>query len=209
MNKRNFDNIMLEQLDSVEKGTRLLLHSCCAPCSSACLERLKDFFKITVLYYNPNIDERAEYEKRKAEQIRFLRETGWAEILDCDHDNEAFEQAARGLENQPERGKRCYACYRLRIEKTARVAKENGFSWFGTTLTLSPLKNVDWLNEIGENAGGRYALNYLYSDFKKKGGYVRSLELSKEYGLYRQDFCGCKFSKAERERQKQKGQKQE
>ena len=193
--KENFDRLMQEQMKKVEKGTPLLLHSCCAPCSSACLERLKDVFQVTVLYYNPNIDEEKEYEKRKAEQIRFLRETGWAEILDCDHDAQAFIEMARGLENEPERGARCYACYALRLEKTAQVAKEKGFSWFGTTLTLSPHKNAEWLNEIGQKVGGRYEVNYLFSDFKKQGGYYRSIDLSKEYNLYRQDFCGCKFSK--------------
>lgn len=186
---------MQEQLKGVEKGTRLLLHSCCAPCSSTCLERLKEYFTVTVLYYNPNIDEKEEYEKRKAEQIRFLKETGWADFLDCDHDAEAFATMSKGLEQEPERGKRCYLCYGLRLEKTAEVAKANGYDWFATTLTLSPHKNAEWLNEIGENAGGRYALNYLYTDFKKKGGYYRSVEFSDEYNLYRQDFCGCKFSK--------------
>ena len=193
--KKNFDRLMQEQMKSVEKGTPLLLHSCCAPCSSACLERLKDVFKITVFYYNPNIDEVAEYEKRKAEQIRFLRETGWADILDCDHDAKAFAEMSKGLESEPERGVRCYRCYALRLEKTAQAAKENGFLWFGTTLTLSPHKNAEWLNEIGQKAGDVYGINYLYSDFKKQGGYYRSIDLSKEYGLYRQDFCGCKFSK--------------
>ena len=193
--KRNYDKEMQEILDGVEQGTRLLLHSCCAPCSSACLERLKDVFSITVLYYNPNIDEEEEYEKRKSEQIRFLEETGWAEILDCDHDKEAFERIANGLETEPERGKRCYACYALRLEKTAQIAKEKGFSFFGTTLTLSPYKNAEWLNEIGEKVAGRYEVNYLFSDFKKKGGYHRSIELSSQYGLYRQDFCGCKYSR--------------
>ena len=182
-------------MQKVQKGEKLLLHSCCAPCSSACLERLASVFDITILYYNPNIDEREEYEKRKAEQIRFLQETGLAKFLDCDHESEAFEAIAQGLEQEPERGKRCYLCYQLRLEKTAKIAKENGFSYFATTLTLSPHKNADWLNEIGEKVGGRYALNYLVTDFKKQGGYLRSLQLSKEYGLYRQDFCGCKYSK--------------
>lgn len=186
---------MQEQIKGIERGTPLLLHSCCAPCSSACLERLKETFDVTVLYYNPNIDEEAEYEKRKAEQIRFLKETGWAKILDCDHDAQAFSELAKGLENEPERGARCYRCYALRLEKTAQEAQKNGFSWFATTLTLSPHKNADWLNEIGEKAGKRVGLNYLYSDFKKQGGYYRSIDLSKEYGLYRQDFCGCKYSK--------------
>ncbi len=194
-NKVNYDKKMQAQLATAKEGATLLLHSCCAPCSSACLERLKDFFKITVLYYNPNIDEKEEYEKRKAEQIRFLRETGWADFLDCDYDGEAFEEMAKGLEKEPERGKRCYLCYRLRIDETARIAKERGFDYFATTLTLSPLKNVDWLNEIGETAGSRYEVKYLFSDFKKGGGYYRSTALSKEYELYRQNFCGCRFSK--------------
>ncbi len=193
--KRNYEKEMLAQIAALPDKPKLLLHSCCAPCSSACLERLKDFFQVTVFYYNPNIDAREEYEKRKAEQIRFLRETGWAEVLDCDHDAAAFARIAQGYETEPERGARCYRCYRLRLEKTAEAAVKNGFFWFATTLTLSPLKNVDWLNEIGAEVGGRYALNYLFSDFKKKNGYLRSIELSKEYGLYRQDFCGCKYSK--------------
>lgn len=195
MNKVNYDKKMIEQTAKAKEGATLLLHSCCAPCSSACLERLKDKFKITVLYYNPNIDEEEEYQKRKAEQIRFLQETGWAEFLDCDHDAEAFAKMARGLENEPERGKRCYACYALRLQKTAETAKEKGFDYFATTLTLSPHKNADWLNEIGEKEGGRYEVNYLFSDFKKQGGYYRSTALSVEYNLYRQDFCGCKYSK--------------
>lgn len=195
--KRNYEKEMLAQINGVERGEKLLLHSCCAPCSSACLERLKEFFSVTVVYYNPNIDDRAEYEKRKAEQIRFLQQTGWAEFIDCDQDATAFTDAITGLEEEPERGKRCYVCYRLRLEKTARLAKEKGFSWFATTLTLSPYKNAEWLNEIGETLGKAYGVNYLYTDFKKKGGYHRSIELSKEYGLYRQDFCGCRFSKRE------------
>lgn len=195
MNKMNYDKKMIEQMSNAKEGATLLLHSCCAPCSSACLERLKDKFKITVLYYNPNIDEEEEYQKRKAEQIRFLQETGWAEFLDCDHDAEAFAKMAQGLENEPERGKRCYACYALRLQKTAELAKEKGFDYFATTLTLSPHKNAEWLNEIGEREGGRYAVNYLFSDFKKQGGYYRSTALSVEYNLYRQDFCGCKYSK--------------
>lgn len=197
--KRNYELMMNEQLKNIPKGEKLLLHSCCAPCSSTCLERLKDYFQITVLYYNPNIDEREEYEKRKAEQIRFLQETGWADFLDCDHEPSVFFNAVSGMEDLPERGNRCYVCYELRLDKTARMAKENGYAWFATTLTLSPYKNAAWLNEIGEKVGGRYALNYLYTDFKKKGGYHRSIELSNEYGLYRQDFCGCKFSKRDYE----------
>ena len=193
--KENYEQKMLSQISKIEKGTKLLLHSCCAPCSSACLERLKDHFSITVLYYNPNIGSEEEYQKRKAEQIRLLKETGWAEIIDCDYDKGAFDEMVKGCENEPERGKRCYLCYKLRLEKTGKTAKEKGFDYFATTLTLSPLKNTAWLNEIGQEVAGRYGVNYLFSDFKKKGGYLRSIELSKEYGLYRQDFCGCEFSK--------------
>ncbi len=192
---RNYENEMLALMAQIPKGERLLLHSCCAPCSSACLERLKDTFEVTVLYYNPNIDDRAEYEKRKAEQIRFLEETGWADFLDCDHDSAAFEKMAKGLEEEPERGKRCYLCYALRLNKTAETAKKNGFAWFATTLTLSPHKNAEWLNELGASAAKAQGINYLPTDFKKKGGYPRSIELSKEYNLYRQDFCGCKYGK--------------
>lgn len=197
--KRNYDKEMISQMQGVQKGERLLLHSCCAPCSSACLERLKDTFSITVLYYNPNIDEREEYEKRKAEQIRFLKETGYASFLDCDHDALAFARIAQGYENERERGARCYLCYNLRLDKTAQIAKKNGFSWFATTLTLSPHKNAEWLNELGEKAAEKYGVSYLYSDFKKQGGYLRSIRLSEEYSLYRQDFCGCKYSKTRAE----------
>ena len=193
-NKRNYDKEMTELIARIPKGERLLLHSCCAPCSSACLQRLKEHFSVTVFYYNPNIDLDEEYQKRKAEQLRFLQQTGWADILDCDHDKQAFERLVQGYENEPERGKRCALCYRLRLEKTAQAAKENGFEWFCTTLTVSPYKNADWLNEIGQELGDRYGLNYLLSDFKKQGGYLRSTKLSAQYGLYRQDFCGCKYS---------------
>ncbi len=193
--KINYDLRMQEQLKGIQKGTPLLLHSCCAPCSSACLERLKEVFSVTVLYYNPNIEDEGEYQKRKQEQIRFLQETGWATFLDCDHEAEQFAAIARGMEEEPERGARCYRCYALRLSKTAQVAKERGFAYFATTLTLSPHKNAEWLNEIGQKEGTRYEVNYIFSDFKKGGGYYRSIDLSKEYGLYRQDFCGCQYSK--------------
>ena len=193
--KINYEEKMLNQIESAKKGAKLLLHSCCAPCSSACLERLKEYFQITVLYYNPNIEQEEEYEKRKSEQIRYLKETGWADFLDCDHDKSAYEEIAKGYESEPERGARCYRCYALRLDKTGQVAKENAFDYFATTLTLSPHKNAEWLNQIGEEVAGRYGVSYLFSDFKKKGGYLRSIALSKEYNLYRQDFCGCKYSK--------------
>lgn len=193
--KINYEEKMLKMIEAAPKGARLLLHSCCAPCSSACLERLFKHFQITVFYYNPNVEAKEEYEKRKAEQIRFLKETGYAEFLDCDHDKAAFEEIAKGFENEPERGKRCYRCYKLRLDRTAKTAKEEGFRYFTTTLTLSPYKNAEWLNELGERAGKEYGVDYLFSDFKKKNGYRRSIELSAEYGLYRQDFCGCEFSR--------------
>jgi predicted adenine nucleotide alpha hydrolase (AANH) superfamily ATPase len=200
--KRNFEQEMLNEMERVEKGTKLLLHSCCAPCSSACLERLKDSFDITILYYNPNIDSDEEYQKRKAEQIRFLQETGWAKFIDCDHEKERFVKMAQGLENEPERGKRCYLCYGMRLERTAETAKKLGFDYFATTLTLSPHKNAEWLNALGEEMEKRYGVGYLHSDFKKQGGYYRSIDLSKEYDLYRQDFCGCVYSKRQKEENK-------
>lgn len=185
--------------ENAPKGTRLLLHSCCAPCSSACLEILHLYFDVTVLYYNPNIDDEGEYLKRKAEQIRFLKETGWGKIEDCDYDEEAFEKIAEGLENESERGRRCYKCYALRMRKTAEEAAKKSFDYFTTTLSLSPYKNSAWINEIGRELEREYGVKFLPSDFKKQGGYLRSITLSKEYGLYRQDFCGCRFSKAETE----------
>ena len=184
--KENYDKKMTELLKDLPKGTPLLLHSCCAPCSSACLETLKEHFELTVCYYNPNIG----------------KETGWAKLLDCDHDAAAFIGIARGLEEEPERGRRCYRCYKLRLDAAAEAAKKNGFQWFCTTLTLSPYKNAEWLNELGQAAGERFGVHFLPSDFKKRGGYYRSLELSQSYGLYRQDFCGCVYSKAETEKRK-------
>ena len=200
--KENYDKKMTEILKNLDTGTPILLHSCCAPCSSTCLERLKDQFEISVLYYNPNIDDEEEYEKRKAEQLRFLALTDGGKLVDCKHDKEAFAKLAEGLENEPERGKRCYLCYELRLRETARMAKELGISWFCTTLSLSPYKNAEWLNEIGSRVGKEYGVNYLVSDFKKRGGYLRSVEISEEYRLYRQDFCGCKFSKKQRENER-------
>lgn len=200
--KENYDKKMAEIFKTLDTGTPILLHSCCAPCSSTCLERLKEQFEISVLYYNPNIDDKEEYEKRKAEQVRFLELTGSGTLVDCEHDKESFSKMSQGLENEPERGKRCYLCYELRLRETARVAKELGFSWFCTTLSLSPYKNADWLNEIGVRVGKEYGVNYLVSDFKKRGGYLRSVEISDEYGLYRQDFCGCEFSKKQREKER-------
>lgn len=194
MNQVNYDKLMQEILrDGV--GKTLLLHSCCAPCSSYCLEEVARTMRTTVFYFNPNLDSREEYDKRKAEQIRLLRETGLAELLDCDYSPELYEAAVTGLEREPEGGGRCKVCFELRLRKTAEKAKEGGYDFFGTTLTVSPLKNAKLINEIGFALEEELGVKYLPSDFKKRGGYLRSIELSREHGLYRQDYCGCKFSK--------------
>lgn len=194
-------------MSSTKEGSTLLLHACCAPCSSACLERLSNFFKITIIYYNPNITEEKEYLKRLEELKNFIQKIKVKypiNIIDTRYDPKEFFEISKGLEKEKERGKRCYKCYELRLEETAKVAKENNFDFFATTLTLSPYKKTDWLNEIGENLSNKYQTSYLYSDFKKKNGYKRSIELSKKYNLYRQDYCGCIYSKLEREEEKNK-----
>lgn len=190
--KTDYDKLMQSQILSAGAGKRLLLHCCCAPCSSACLERLCGDFKVTVLFYNPNIEDQ-EYERRKAELIRFINETGQADFLDCDHDENEFLDLVRGLESEREGGKRCLKCFELRLEKTARLADGFGYDFFATTLTISPLKNAKAINEIGEKI--QKGAKWLYSDFKKRNGYLRSIELSKEHNLYRQDYCGCVFSR--------------
>ena len=190
---------ILNSLDLNNKKT-LLLHSCCAPCSSAVLERISKYFKITILFYNPNITDYSEYLKRKDELKRLIKEVGYdIEVMDCDYDKEKFISMALGLEDKKEGDIRCYKCYKLRLEKTALVAKENNFDYFTTTLSISPYKNSKWLNEIGKELSDKYKVNYLYADFKKKNGYKRSIELSNIYHLYRQDYCGCIYSKVERE----------
>lgn len=204
MNAVNYDKLMQEELKGA-RDKRLLLHSCCAPCSSHCLSELSPQIGVTVLYYNPNLDCAGEYEKRKREQLRFLRETGLADFLDCDYAPEEYLAAVRGLEEEKEGGARCAVCFRLRLERTAREAKARGFDYFATTLTVSPLKNAKLINTIGFAVAEEVGVRYLPSDFKKRGGYLHSVKLSEEYGLYRQDYCGCAFSKAERERQKEKG----
>ena len=194
MNRIDRHKQMLQIMEGIPKGTPLLLHSCCGPCSTRCLELLKNTFSVTVFYYNPNITDSAEYEKRKGEQIRLLRETGWADLLDCDHKPAEFFAAARGMEGEREGGARCYECYKLRLYRTARTAKEKGFPWFCSTLSVSPHKNAAWLNEIGARAAEEYGVQWLFSDFKKQNGYLRSVELAQEHGLYRQNYCGCIFS---------------
>lgn len=204
MNRRNYQKELEQILQAqTENGTvpHLLLHSCCAPCSSYVIEYLSSYFHITVFYYNPNLYPDEEYEKRVKEQIRFLQEFPAeypVRFLCGDYDKETFYEGVKGLEQEKEGGKRCMFCYRLRLFETAKRAKETNADYFTTTLSISPLKNAETLNEIGEAAAKAYGVPYLNSDFKKKNGYRRSVELSREYGLYRQDYCGCVFSRAER-----------
>lgn len=194
MNANNYNLLMENQISALDKKPSLLLHCCCAPCSSACLERLKEFFDITVFFYNPNIGD-GEYLKRKAELLRLISETGWAKTADCGHDPAEYYSAVRGLESEKEGGKRCEACFALRLAKTAETAEKLGCDYFATTLTISPLKNAALINRIGEQLAEDKSVQWLYSDFKKRGGYLRSLRLSEQYGLYRQSYCGCEFSK--------------
>lgn len=194
MNRVNFHERMLEILPSVPRGERLLLHSCCGPCSTRCIEALKDAFRVTVLYYNPNITDPAEYAKRKAEQVRFLQESGWADLLDCPYDPQEFFAAAKGFEGEPEGGERCTRCFALRLMYTAQAAKREGFGWFGTTLSVSPHKDAARLNALGERIAAQTGIRWLYADFKKQNGYLRSTELARQYHLYRQNYCGCIFS---------------
>lgn len=209
MNKKNYQKEM-EQIIKKEqdqgKVPALLLHSCCAPCSSYVLEYLSEYFRITVFYYNPNIFPEEEFEKRIAEQKRLIEQIPAGHpirFLAGDYDKEKFYEMARGLEEVPEGKERCFQCYELRLRKTAEEALRGGFDYFTTTLSISPLKNADKLNEIGRRLAEQFGIAYLPSDFKKKNGYKRSTELSQQYGLYRQDYCGCIYSKLERERQKE------
>ena len=193
----NYELEMEKQIKNIEEGTKLLLHACCAPCSSAVLERLANHFKITIFYYNPNITDMVEYHKRVDELKRLvslIKPKYKVSILEGRYNPEEFFEIAKGLENEPERGARCFKCYKLRLEETASVASTLNYPYFCTTLTLSPHKNCNWINEIGEELDKKYESCYLYSDFKKKEGYKRSIELSREYDLYRQDYCGCIYS---------------
>lgn len=207
-NKVNYQkrlDALLSQLQAEKRVPNLMLHSCCAPCSSYVLEYLSQYFSITVFYYNPNITPRTEYEHRKTEQLRLIREGDWKHpvtVLDCDWEPQAFSEIAKGLEQEPEGGRRCLRCFDLRLRKTAEAAKNGSYDYFTTTLSISPLKDAQKLNEIGEALAEEYGVFYLPSDFKKKEGYKRSVELSQKYRLYRQDYCGCIFSKQEREAQK-------
>ena len=192
--KVNYDLIFQDIINILETKPTILLHSCCGPCSTAVIAALKDYFDITVYYYNPNIEPKEEYEKRKKEQIRFLNEIKYVNYIDCDYDNESFKEIAKGLEKEKEGGPRCSKCFYLRMKGTALKAKENNFDYFGTTLTVSPHKNSQIINEIGKQIQEELDIKYLYSDFKKHDGYLKSIELAKKYNLYRQDYCGCSYS---------------
>ena len=198
--KINYDKVLEELIKNLDGKPTLLLHSCCGPCSSYVITYLKDYFKITVLYYNPNIEPEAEYLKRKGEQIKLIQELNDNDVtlLDIDYDNKSYRDKVKGREEDREGGLRCHLCYELRLNKTAQIAKEKGFDYFGTTLTVSPYKNAQVLNHIGETLANTYNIKWLYSDFKKNDGYKKSIELSKKYALYRQDYCGCEFSKIQR-----------
>ena len=201
MNKRNFQHELDNLIKDIEKSGKsptLLLHSCCAPCSSYVLKYLSEYFKITLLYFNPNISPESEYVKRVAEQKRLIESMpvkNSIEFLEGRYEPAEFYESVKGLEDEPEGGKRCHVCYEMRLKEAAIYAKQGGFDYFTTTLSISPLKKSEVLNEIGEKVGEAYGISHLPSDFKKKNGYMQSIELSKEYDLYRQNFCGCVFSK--------------
>lgn len=203
--KRNYQKELDRVIDGIKEGeplSRLLLHSCCAPCSSYVLEYLSGYFDITVYYYNPNIFPEEEYQARVKEQERLIREMDLLRpvgFLAGVYEPREFFHMAEGHEKDPEGGPRCYKCYELRLEHAAEMARQGAYDYFTTTLSISPLKNADWLNEIGSRLAGEYEIPYLVSDFKKKNGYKRSVELSARHGLYRQDYCGCVFSRAEAE----------
>jgi len=202
-NKINYQKELEKEIrkwSELEVCPTILLHSCCAPCSSYCLEYLSKYAKITAFYYNPNITDRAEYEHRVAELKRLIEEMPMdnkAKFLEGSYDPDSFYCIAKGLESEPECGRRCIKCYELRLRKTAEEAVKGGYDYFTTTLTISPLKDAQILNRLGIKLGQEYGVKYLPSDFKKNGGYQRSIELSKEYNLYRQNFCGCEYSKSD------------
>lgn len=199
---------LISNIEKEKKVPKLLLHSCCAPCSSYVLEYLSNYFEITVFYYNPNIFPENEYTKRILEQqmlIQDMKVKHPISFLAGNYDRQRFYEIARGLEHLKEGGERCFKCYELRLEEAAKIAKEIEADYFTTTLSISPMKNAEKLNEIGMRVGKRYEVEYLQSDFKKKNGYKRSIELSKEYGLYRQDYCGCEFSFRDRQLEKKRG----
>ncbi|MCD8328812.1 MAG: epoxyqueuosine reductase QueH [Ruminococcus sp.] len=197
----NFSKELEDIIASIgDKKPTLFLHACCAPCSSYVLEYLSSHFDITLFFYNPNIFPADEYNKRLNELKRLVKEMGLdIKIIEGEYNSDEFFEIAKGLENLPEGGERCKKCYRLRLQKTAQLANSLGYDYFCTTLSISPYKNAEWINEIGNALAGELEVDFLPSDFKKKNGYKRSIELSREYNLYRQNFCGCVFSKAKAE----------
>ena len=201
--KTNYDKLLKDTVARIEKsGSRpsLLLHSCCAPCSSYVLEYISRYFDITLFYYNPNISPESEFSFRLSELKRFVAEAGYViPVIAPKYDADEFFSRVHGMEKLPEGSERCRVCYELRLRRTAEEARNKGFDYFTTTLSISPYKNSKWLNEIGSSLE-EYGVRYLYSDFKKNNGYKRSIELSSEYGLYRQNYCGCVFSKLEAEK---------
>lgn len=192
----NYNEEMKKIIDKFDSRKTILLHSCCGPCSTAVLEKLNDYFDITVLYYNPNIEPMDEYIKRKCVQIELLNKLN-IKYMEIDYLNEEYHDKVIGYEKEPENGLRCHICYKLRLEKTAYLASINNYDYFGTTLTVSPYKNSKIINQIGLELESKYNIKFLLSDFKKENGYKRSIELSKEYDLYRQNYCGCLYSKGE------------
>ncbi len=206
MNKTNYQlelNRTLSEIERSGKRPRLLLHACCAPCSSYVLEYLSKYFNITLYFYNPNISPESEYVFRSEELKRLVFEmplNGIADVVTVDYNSGEFYNIVKGYEDMPEGGARCKICYRLRLERSARYAAENGYDYFTTTLSISPYKNSEWLNSIGAELSDKYGVRYLFSDFKKKNGYKRSCELSEKYGLYRQNYCGCEYSKPQNEK---------
>lgn len=198
----NYHKLCLDEIKKINIPNNILLHSCCAPCSSYVITFLSNYFNITILYYNPNIYPKEEYLKRKKEQIKLIKNLNTkykVDFLDCDYDNEIYNEYIKGYEQYPEGSKRCQICFNLRLEKTAKLAKENNYNYFCSTLTVSPHKNSKLINEIGINLSNKYNIKWLYSDFKKNEGFKQSIELSKKYDLYRQDYCGCIYSKEARE----------
>ncbi len=201
MNQRNYQKELDKTIENIKaegRVPRLLLHSCCAPCSSYVLEYLSKYFEITVFFYNPNIFPPEEYEKRVEEERRLIRQMPFShevKMIAGEYEPGEFYHIAKGYEDVPEGGERCFRCYELRLKNAAQMAFEGGFDYFTTTLSISPLKSAGKLNEIGEKVGKDWGVAYLNSDFKKRDGYKRSIELSKEYGLYRQDYCGCTYSR--------------
>lgn len=201
MNKNYYQEFLstINKID-ISKKPKLLLHVCCAPCSSHCISVLDPYFDITVFYYNPNISPLEEYQRRLEEEKRFLKQAyPHIKVIDAEYDSQNFDEMSKGLENLPEGGERCKKCYKMRLQKSGEYAKQNGFDYFTTTLTVSPYKHSATLNQIGEDVSNSLGIKYLFSDFKKEDGYKHSIELSKKYNLYRQDYCGCKFSKKFRE----------